>query len=162
MTTLYSPDFNKEIKKKKTIYLSVSVFLFLFCLLGVLLIYFLHPRNMMWLYYGIALLLFFFWVISFYYFFFYKYMYLNAKQSFLKRFSDGVENEEFLFKERGKDIYSNKLSFSSYVFLDREGKEKTFLVLNEGENLPFLENKKYVLLFSRDALYGYEEAGNEK
>lgn len=88
-------------------------------------------------------------------------MFLQEKGSFLKRISQANEKRELIFKEKGKDIYSNKLSFSSYVFLDIEGKETTFLLLNEHEN-PFVEGKKYTLLFSHDYLYGFEEMKDEK
>lgn len=161
MTYLYPSNWKEESKKKKTVYLSVSGVILSLTLISILLIYFLHPRNQFWLSYAISLVLFSLAVIGIYYFFFYKFMFLQEKESFLKRISQANEKKEFIFKEKGKDIYSNKLSFSSYVFLDIEGKETTFLLLNEHEN-PFVEGKKYTLLFSRDYLYGFEEMKDEK
>lgn len=161
MTYLYPSNWKEESKKKKIVYLSVSGVILSFTLISILLIYFLHPRNQFWLSYAISLVLFTLSVLGIYYFFFYKFMFLQEKQSFLKRISQANEKREFIFKEKGKDIYSNKLSFSSYVFLDIEGKETTFLLLNEQEN-PFVEGKKYTLLFSRNYLYGFEEMKDEK
>ena len=88
-------------------------------------------------------------------------MFLKTRESFLKRITQAKEKRAFIFKEEGKSVYSNKLSFSSYIFLDEEGKETTFLILNEQEN-PFMEEKKYTLLFSHDYLYGFEEMKDEK
>ena len=161
MTYLYPSNWKEENKKKKIVYPSVSGVILSFTLISILLIYFLHPRNQFWLSYAISLVLFTLAVLGIYYFFFYKFMFLQEKQSFLKRISQANEKREFIFKEKGKDIYSNKLSFSSYVFLDKEGKETTFLLLNEQEN-PFVEGKKYTLLFSRNYLYGFEEMKDEK
>lgn len=161
MTYLYPSSWKEESKKQKTIYLFVSATILLLLLISILLVYYLHPRNQFWLYYAISLVLFILGVLGIYYFFFYKFMFLKTRESFLKRITQAKEKRAFIFKEEGKSVYSNKLSFSSYIFLDEEGKETTFLILNEQEN-PFMEGKKYTLLFSRDYLYGFEEVKDEK
>lgn len=161
MTYLYPSNWKEESKKQKTVYLFVSAVILLLFLISILLVYYLHPRNQFWLYYAVSLVLFILGVLGIYYFFFYKFMFLKTRESFLKRITQAKEKRAFIFKEEGKSVYSNKLSFSSYIFLDEEGKETTFLILNEQEN-PFMEGKKYTLLFSRDYLYGFEEMKDEK
>lgn len=161
MNYLYPKEDDYKIKKSKFIYLYISIAAALLSLGGILLIYFLHPRKEMWLYLSLSLILFLLGVTSFYYFFFFKFEYLKSKQSFLVKIRQSNEEETFKFKEKTNDVYSNKLSFSSFVFIDKNNNEHTFLVLIES-NVSFTEGKKYLLCFSYDYLIGYKEISDEE
>lgn len=161
MNYLYPKEDDYKIKKSKAIYLYISIAVALISLIGLLLFYFLHPRKEMWLYLGLSLILLLLGVLCFYYFFFFKFEYLKSKQALLLKIRESNEEDIFIFKENSKDVYSNKLSFSSFIFIDKKGNEHTFLVLNES-NVTFTEGKKYLLCFSHDYLVGYEEISDEE
>lgn len=161
MNYLYPKEDDYKIKKSKDVYLYIGIAIALISLIGLLLIYFLHPRNKMWLYLGLSLGLFLLGVLAFYYSFFFKFEYLKTKQSLLFKIRESNEEDIFIFKENNHDVYSNKLSFSSYIFIDKKGNEHTFLILNES-NISFSEEKKYLLCFSHNYLVGYKEISDEK
>ncbi len=161
MNYLYPKEDDYKIKKSKTIYLYISIAVALISLIGLLLFYFLHPRNQMWLYLGLSLILLLLGVLCFYYFFFFKFEYIKSKQSLLLKIRESNEEDIFIFKENSHDVYSNKLSFSSFIFIDKKGNEHTFLVLNES-NVTFTDGKKYLLCFGHDYLVGYKEISDEE
>lgn len=161
MNYLYPKEDDYKIKKSKDVYLYIGIAIALITLIGLLLIYFLHPRNKMWLYLGLSLVLFLLGVIGFYCFFFFKFEYLKSKQLLFLKIRESNEEDIFIFKENSHDVYSNKLSFSSYIFIDEKGNEHTFLILNES-NISFSEGKKYLLCFSHDYLVGYKEISDEE
>ena len=158
MKDVYSslPDFSK----KRNLFLTLGILLGALCLAGILLIFFLHPRNGTYLCFGISMGLLLVWIFGDYYFLFYKLGHIKAIGSFLKKTkkTDGKDTYTFL-KEDGMN-YSKKLGFRKLVFLSSENKEVTFLVLMEVA-CSFEESKAYELSYYKDYLLGYEEKRNE-
>lgn len=158
MKDVYSslPDFSK----KKKLFLALGILLGVLCLTGILLVFFLHPRNDAYLYFGISAGLLLIWILGDYYFLFYKLGHIRAITSFLKKTKkiDGKDIYTFL-KEDGVS-YSNKLGFKKLVFLSKDNKEMIFLVLMES-TCSFEENHQYELSYRKDYLLGYEGKQND-
>ncbi len=150
------PDFSK----KKNLFLVLGILLGALCLTGILLIFFLHPRNGTYLYFGVSAMILLVWVIGDYYLLFYKLSHIKAIDSFLKKAKKADWENAYVFLKEDGVSYSNKLGFKKLVFLSEEGKETTFLILMEA-SCPFEENHRYELSYRKDYLLRYEGEPNE-
>ena len=150
----------KNLSEKKKSFLILGAVISSLCLVAILLIFFLHPRSDTYLYFGISIGIVLIGIFLGYYLFFYKYGHLCSIASFLKENKEAKENGVFSFlNEEGTNFYK-KLGFRKLIFLDNDGKERTFLLLIEISS-PFMEGKRYSLSFRKDYLLGYEEKENE-
>lgn len=152
---------NKKRKKQEKSCLLFAFFLSATLLLAILLLFFLHPRNETWSYFALSLLLLFLLVIGDYYLVFYKYSHLKCIDSFLKMGGKRKDNAVFTFKYEKGIRYVNKLSFKEAVFVNAKGQERLFLYLEEAP-ISFKKDKKYLLSFEKDHLFGYAEENDEE
>ncbi len=158
MKDIYAP--LRNVSEKKRRFLVSGIVIGFLSLLAVLLIFFLHPRNETYLYFGISLGVVLIGIFLDYYLIFYKYSHFCSVTSFLRENKEAKERGVFSFlKEDGASFYK-KLGFHKLVFLNETGKEETFLLLIEIPS-PFEEGKRYSLSLRKDYLLGYEEKENE-